>query len=177
MLHEQPNLGCLPPPTKPVEVSPGAGSFESDADDAHIAVIHQALAARQPLLGICRGHQLLNVALGGNLVQHMPTTENHRGAGAGENHYQPTWLSLDTEALAGDVNISEPVLCTHHQALHVLGEGLEVVARAADGEIEAVAHRSAPLTGVQWHPEHPAVAQAQLVPLLRRLQRQYQGAV
>lgn len=59
----------------------------------------------------------------------------------------------------------------HHQAIDTLGSGLRIAARAPDGVIEAVVHETAPITGVQWHPEHPHVAATQLVALLRRMDR------
>jgi putative glutamine amidotransferase len=64
------------------------------------------------------------------------------------------------------------VRCTHHQAVGELGDGLTVVARAGDGVVEAVLHEDAPLTGVQWHPEHPDVAVDQLTSLLERMRGQ-----
>jgi len=69
-----------------------------------------------------------------------------------------------------------PALCTHHQAVADLGAGLVVLARAADGTVEAVAHPDAPVLGVQWHPEHPDTAAAQLPILLDRLRARAHGA-
>ncbi len=141
---------------------PGSGQHEPEADRTMIAVIRQALDRRSPLLGICRGHQLINVALGGTLIEHMT---GHRAAGP--SHFVRTRVAVAADepdptafAVGGDAR------CSHHQAVRSLGDGLRVVARADDGTIEAIAHRGAPLLGVQWHPEHLDVAGEQLAKLL-----------
>lgn len=150
-----------------------AGRHEPAADAAQIAVVRDALSTGQPVLGICRGHQLLNVALGGTLIQHLPTATRHRGAGSGDARYVSPEVVVDRfTGLERDVDPTEQPLCTHHQAIAKLGRGLKVAARASDGVIEAVVHASAPITGVQWHPEHPSVSLTQLTRLLRRLERQ-----
>lgn len=151
---------------------PGSGHHEPRTDSTHIAVVLEALQHRKPVLGICRGLQVINVALGGTLVQHLPTVSNHRGPSAADAFVKTSVQLEPDEDLVRDVDAALPVLCTHHQAVEVLGSGLRVAARAPDGVIEAVVHESAPITGVQWHPEHPDTAADQLTPLLRRLDRQ-----
>lgn len=151
---------------------PGSGHHEPHADRAHTAVIHEAIKHQQPLLGICRGLQLMNVALGGTLIQHLDPSESHRADGSGMDAYVQSNVSVDQNTdLYADVPVG-PMYCTHHQAVDTLGVGLTAVANTADGVIEAVIHESAPLTGVQWHPERPDVAPIQLTPLLERLSRQ-----
>ena len=154
---------------------PGSGYHEPHADRAHIAVIHEAIEHEQPLLGICRGLQLMNVALGGTLIQHLGDSESHRAFGHGFDAYVQSNVSVDkTTDLYADVPVG-PVYCTHHQAVDALGVGLTAVASTPDGVIEAVIHESAPLTGVQWHPERPDVSRTQLVALLERLARQHRS--
>lgn len=151
---------------------PGSGHHEPRTDSTHIAVVLEAMQQRRPVLGICRGMQVINVALGGTLVQHLPTVEQHRGP-TGIDPFVRTVVRLEPDTdLDADVDAALRVRCTHHQAVDVLGAGLRVAARSSDGVVEAVVHESAPITGVQWHPEHPATATQQLVPLLRRLERQ-----
>lgn len=93
----------------------------------------------------------------------------------GRDSFTPAPIELLNipHGLQSDV-ADEPVLHSHHQAIDDLGEGLIVAARAADGTIEAVVHASAPITGVQWHPEFPDTAAKQLTALLKRLERQAQ---
>ncbi|MFV0287529.1 MAG: gamma-glutamyl-gamma-aminobutyrate hydrolase family protein [Demequina sp.] len=138
---------------------PGGGHHVPHSDEVLLAVIRDAIARRSPLLGICRGHQLLNVACGGTLVQHM---DDHVRQGA--DAWVLTELGEDATVTPG-----APVWCTHHQAVGDVGEGLTVVARAADGVVEAIEHADAPVLGVQWHPEHPAVAAVQVPALLERV--------
>ncbi len=142
---------------------PGGGTHVPDADRVQIATILQAVRRGTPLLGICRGHQLLNVALGGTLVPHM---KGHRSPG--DDPFVRTTVHCapgESRAFA----VGDGARCTHHQAIQHLGDGLRIAARASDGTIEAVAHRRAPVVGVQWHPEHPDAARTQLVPLLETI--------
>jgi len=143
---------------------PGAGTHEPVADRATMAVIRDAVGRGSPLLAICRGHQLLNVALGGTLVQHL---DGHHSA-VGDPFVQ-TQVRAFGDSAVGTVALAGPVLCTHHQAIRDLAPGLEVLVRAADGVIEAVAHETAPVVGVQWHPEHPRTAVEQVGALLQHL--------
>lgn len=155
----------------PVEYE-GAGHHDIEADTAHIAVIQRAAATGTPLLGICRGVQLINVALGGTLVQHLETLGNHQAPGEGMVTFTSSHINLvGGSDLELDVPTSK-VRCGHHQAVDRLGQGLVIAARADDGTVEALVHESAPITGVQWHPEHPDTAKAQLTALLKRLERQ-----
>lgn len=115
------------------------------------------------------------MALGGTLVQHLPTVARHRGEGHGRAAYVSPEIRVEADpgtTLALEQALSPAPLCTHHQAIGELGAGLRVAARSSDGVIEAVIHESARITGVQWHPEHPEVAAVQLTGLLRRLASQ-----
>lgn len=142
---------------------PTRTAYERRADRMQIAVVMDAVSQRRPLLGICRGHQLLNVALGGTLHQHVP---GHRGAD-GDPFVETAVPGIATLA----PGLLPPALCIHHQAVDELGRGLHPVLHSEDGVIEAISHESLPFLGVQWHPEHPAVARAQLTGLLRAVHR------
>ncbi|WP_286928703.1 MULTISPECIES: gamma-glutamyl-gamma-aminobutyrate hydrolase family protein [Aeromicrobium] len=148
---------------------PGSGHHEPDADQAHIDAVHRCLAAGTPLLGICRGLQVLNVALGGTLVQHLGS-QRHRAEG--DDHFVRNRVTVTHDGLGAAVDASQDVRCAHHQAVDRVADGLLVAARAADGVVEAVVHETAPITGVQWHPEHAETADLQLGALLRRLTEQ-----
>ncbi|MFF6950193.1 gamma-glutamyl-gamma-aminobutyrate hydrolase family protein [Streptomyces iakyrus] len=120
-----------------------------DRDAWELALIDAALAAGVPLLGICRGMQLLNVALGGTLVQHIDGHAEVVGVFGG-HAVKPVPGSL----YAGVVPEETFVPTYHHQAVDRLGEGLVPSAYAADGTVEAVELPSAAwVLGVQWHPE------------------------
>ncbi|MBF4461148.1 MULTISPECIES: gamma-glutamyl-gamma-aminobutyrate hydrolase family protein [unclassified Rathayibacter] len=139
---------------------PHRGQSFPDADGAQIAVVRRAVTSRTPLIGICRGMQLVNVALGGDLVQHLPG-ESHVGRSTPGEHLSGMVdhrVTIDAESqlarILGAVELE--VRSSHHQAVDRPGEGLRVVARAEDGTVEAVEHEEAPLWCVQWHPEDVA---------------------
>ncbi|MFC7843361.1 gamma-glutamyl-gamma-aminobutyrate hydrolase family protein [Streptomyces sp. NPDC057382] len=128
---------------------PRTGPPAPERDAWELALIDAALAAGVPLLGICRGMQLLNVALGGTLVQHIDGHAEVVGVFGGHT------VKPVPGSLYGRVVPEETFVPTyHHQAVDRLGEGLVPSAYAADGTVEAVELPSAPwVLGVQWHPE------------------------
>jgi gamma-glutamyl-gamma-aminobutyrate hydrolase PuuD len=133
---------------------PRTGAPRRDRDAAEIAVLHRALARGIPVLGVCRGMQLLNVALGGTLVQHVPDVVGHTGHNPSPGVFGTTEVTL-TGTVGALLGPTATVQCHHHQSLDVLGHGLEVTGRAADGTVEAVEGEGW-LVGVQWHPEQSA---------------------
>ncbi len=145
---------CLPggPDVDPhrygaTEVDEHVGAFDAEHDAFDLACARAAIELGRPLLAICRGHQVLNVALGGSLVQHI---DEHRFVHHGVA-LEPTCLA----ALA--IGHTRPVgHSVHHQAIDRLGAGLVVTGRADDGTIEAVELPDAWVVGVQWHPEDTA---------------------
>lgn len=139
------------------------GAHALTADLAQMVAIERAVELGRPLLGICRGAQLINVVLGGTMVQHLDSP--HRDP---EAPHAP-FVESDVQVSGPQGMTSASVLCSHHQAVDRPAEGLDVVARHGDGTVEAFEHRDLPIIGVQWHPEHPAVAAEQLPALLRRL--------
>jgi putative glutamine amidotransferase len=156
----------------------GEGRHDEEADAGQLALVRRALVRSTPLLGICRGHQVIDVALGGTLVPHLDDVHGtHRGAGAVED----LMVDHDVELVPGSRvaaalgSTTARVRSAHHQAIDRVGEGLRVVARTADGGVEAVEHESAPITGVQWHPEDRGADRAQL-PLLLSLLAVQAGA-
>ncbi|MFH8366985.1 gamma-glutamyl-gamma-aminobutyrate hydrolase family protein [Streptomyces sp. NPDC018031] len=134
--------GCAP--------HPRTGPPARERDTWELALIEAALAAGLPLLGVCRGMQLLNVALGGTLVQHL---EGHGGPPGVFAHHEvkPVPGTLLARLLPEPVTVPT----YHHQALDRLGSGLVPAAYADDGTVEAVElpDAAAFTLGVQWHPE------------------------
>ncbi len=142
----------------------------SRADDAYeIEAIRAAVDARTPVLAICRGLQLVNVAFGGTLLQDLGPDSAHHGP--------PDDLMVDTAIrpvegtrFAGILG-TEPltVRTGNHQAIDRVADGLEVSARAEDGVVEAVEHDQAWLVGVQFHPEDADADPAHLAALVGAL--------
>lgn len=131
------------------------GETEPERDRWEFALYHAARAKGIPVLAICRGFQLVNVAHGGTLNQHVELDE---GAG------HPQWevdgretthdvscraTSLIARVVGGDLRVNS----LHHQTLETLGEGLVVGATASDGVVEAFSTLDNAVLAVQWHPE------------------------
>jgi putative glutamine amidotransferase len=128
--------------------------YDPDRDALESRVIDEALAEDLPLLGICRGAQLLNVRLGGDLDQDLRSRRQHTSN-------RRTILPLKTLLLERDSHLYRLMGCErerinslHNQSIHRLGHGLVVSGRDLDGIIQAVEDpRRRYLLGVQWHPE------------------------
>jgi gamma-glutamyl-gamma-aminobutyrate hydrolase PuuD len=124
-------------------------------DAGELALLRAALDRDMPTLAICRGFQLLNVARGGDLVQHLPDAvgnDVHKQV-PGAFAVHPVEVKGGTR-LAGIVGATPEVTSHHHQALGRVGDGLIESAWAADGTLEAVEDPSQRfVVGVQWHPE------------------------
>lgn len=132
--------------------------LRADRDETEFALVENALAASLPLIGVCRGMQVLNVVLGGTLTQHVPDVTGssaHRPVVGqfGRTEVEMTPDSAINEILGGAATVS----CSHHQAVDQLGDGLTITARSADSVVEAVQLMGADFVlGVQWHPEQDA---------------------
>lgn len=139
------------------EKRPCCGPTNPALDSWQLQVLERAMAARLPILAICRGAQLVNVALGGTLYQDVFTEVDgplHRHAGPeaqpGEEHSVRLAPGSRLRRLFGAEII---VNSRHHQAIKALGSGLVASAHSSDGIIEAAEHRQLPIDLVQWHPE------------------------
>lgn len=128
---------------------------DTTRDAWEFALLTEALRRGLPVLGICRGAQVLNVALGGTLHQHLPDVLGNAGHRAGNGVFTP--MPVRTVAgtrLAGLVGEVCQVQCYHHQAIAELGAELVVSARDDDGVIEAIELPGKDfVVAVQWHPE------------------------
>ena len=134
---------------------PSAGPFRADRDDAELTLVRDAVEKGVPVLGICRGMQVLNVALGGDLVQHLPELAGVLPHQEAPGVFSTRSVMLDADSWLGRVlGASVPTACHHHQAVDRLAPGLRIVGRADDGTPEAVeADDGRAVFGVQWHPE------------------------
>jgi putative glutamine amidotransferase len=138
------------------EAHPETSGIHRLRDDAELALLQGALERDMPVLGICRGIQVLNVALGGDLHQHLPDVvghEGHKHDPPGEFNEHPVAIEPGTR-LEGALGVRASVMSHHHQGLKRLGRGLVQAAHADDGTLEAIeapGYRFA--VGVLWHPE------------------------
>ncbi|MGV0716670.1 gamma-glutamyl-gamma-aminobutyrate hydrolase family protein [Mycolicibacterium sp. XJ662] len=124
-------------------------------DTLEFALVRGALRRGMPLLGICRGAQVLNVALGGTLHQHLPDVVGHTHHQQGNAVFSTSAIrTVPGTRLAALIGESSDAQCYHHQAIDRLGDGLVISAQDADGVIEAVEIPGENFAlAVQWHPE------------------------
>lgn len=136
------------------EAHPATEEPARDRDDWELSLLRAALRRRLPVLGICRGAQVLNVALGGTLHQHLPDVIGHSGHRIGDAIFASTAVDVVVGSRLGRlVGRGLQARCYHHQAIDRLGAGL-VASATGDGVIEAVEMPGDDfLIGVQWHPE------------------------
>lgn len=136
---------------------PAAGPFYAARDTAELELCRRALASGLPLLGICRGLQVINVALGGTLHQHLPDLVGNDSHSPQETGYGTHKVSVAPGSqLSAILGRSEAAVPTHHhQAIDRLGAGLVATAWADDGVIEAAEfdRGTSFMVAVQWHPE------------------------
>lgn len=141
---------------------PHLAGLDPERDSLEITLAQWAIEARMPLLGICRGQQVVNVALGGSLFQdissELPQALRHDAHGDGD---PPRWHEVHLQPgtrlhrLIGRASVT--VNSFHHQAVSALGRGLIASAAAVDGIIEGIELPDPPFAlAVQWHPERMA---------------------
>ena len=127
------------------EIHPHVYGVDEVQDEVDLSLVRFAFASDLPLLTICRGTQIGNVARGGTLHQHLDEPHLH--------HVSEIEIDADADAL-GVSNTRLAASCFHHQALNALGEGVVPIAHAAEGHIEAVRYDGQQWAfGLQWHPE------------------------
>lgn len=134
----------------------GSLGCDAELDEMELKLFEAFYKAGKPILGICRGQQLINVALGGTLYQDAPSQHPgilpHRHDDETYNTFHPV-KTLPGSRMA---QLFGPELLTnsyHHQAIQTLAPGLIATAKTADGIIEAIEHETAPILAVQFHPE------------------------
>lgn len=139
---------------------PSTDAPRPDRDAWEDALLKEAIARDLPFLGICRGLQMLNVSLGGTLIQHLPDVVGSDRYSVGGGEFATNEVEIDEEsalaAVLGHAG-SKTVRSYHHQALDRVASGLSVTARSDDGTVQAVELAGARFgLGVQWHPEEDA---------------------
>jgi putative glutamine amidotransferase len=157
-----PGGGDLEPALYQAPKHPTTNGIDLDRDQAEIWLARQALSDQKPLLGICRGLQVLNVAAGGSLIQDLPSERpealpHYFRYPAFPLDYPAHNVQVEEESLLARV-VGAPIVevnSRHHQAMQAVAPGLAVVGRAPDGVIEAVESPTHPFAlAVQWHPEN-----------------------
>ena len=166
----------LDPKTYGADPHPETTGIVPERDEFELTLLEAALARDMPVLAVCRGSQVLNVARGGDLVQHLPDVvgdEKHKHTpGVFADHDVAVEPGTRLGRLLGE---HAPVKSHHHQGFGRLGAGLREAARADDGTIEAIEHTEQRFAlGVLWHPE--AGEDMKLFEALVAEARAYRGA-
>jgi putative glutamine amidotransferase len=148
----------LHPATYGAEPHPELGPTEPDLDEFELALTREAHSRNVPVLAICRGMQVLNVATGGTLMQHLPDgtdgTVEHRQPAPGEQVTHPVDVASASLAAHTLGEVRMDVNSFHHQAIGRLGRGVLAVAWSPDGVVEAIELPAREFClGVQWHAE------------------------
>ena len=135
----------------------GGGLHTAKGDLHQMEAVRYAVMNGKRVFGICRGLQVINVALGGTLIQHF------------EGHRNRSYTELPGRFNVTNIETSHPILseftnvrCSHHQSVKELGSGLEAIAFSSDGIVEAIEHRSGLVLAVQFHPEAEQTFQEQI---------------
>lgn len=146
---------------------PRTYGIDADRDRAELLLTRWAVADDRPLFGICRGVQMMNVAMGGTLIQDIPSqlsTPIEHSATGERNAESHRVRAADGSVLAAALGADDVgVNSFHHQSVHRLGEGFVASAQAGDGVIEAIEMPARRFTvGVQWHPEDLSAEHAEM---------------
>jgi len=146
----------LDPASYGAETHPETTGTKPQRDRGELALLQAALERDMPVLAVCRGFQVLNVARGGDLVQHLPERVGHEEHRAVKGVFSDHGVRVDDASRLGSLLGAEvpAVKSHHHQGLGRVGEGLRETAWAEDGTVEGVEDPSKRFAvGVLWHPE------------------------
>ena len=142
---------CLPGFPK---LHPACDAADPQLDKSQLNLLDLFVHQKKPVLGICKGMQLINLYFGGDLSQHLPTAQRHCFTGTDQLHPAYAKPGSFLQTLYGPRTI---VNSAHHQGIiegaTPLGKNIAVIQRSADGVAEAIIHNYLPVIGLQWHPE------------------------
>lgn len=136
----------------------GSHDIDSFLDSIQLKLLQHFVYHKKPVLGICKGLQVINVFFGGTIIQDLQTKSLHQYDNGDKIH--PTFIRHDSylEHLYGTSVITNSA---HHQGIGALGKDLKIVQIAQDGVVEGLIHTSLPIIAVQWHPERMCGAKKQ----------------
>lgn len=127
-------------------------------DELQFSMIEEFVKSRKPILGICRGHQVINVYFGGTMIQHLSTADRHFHK-IGDPDKVHRCIAKEDSWLAELYGTDFFHNSAHHQAVDIIGRGLMIDSHCPDdGVVEAFHHTALPIYGVQWHPERMCLA-------------------
>jgi putative glutamine amidotransferase len=153
--------GDVDPARYGAEPDPTLYGVEPDRDDLEIALLREADARRFPTLCVCRGMQVMNVAFGGTLIQHLADDDRFipHGVPSGEEHIAHQ-VKLAAASRIADAANTDVLSCAshHHQGVDAdgLGDGIVATGWSEDGLVEAIEREEGWMVGAQWHPEETA---------------------
>lgn len=132
------------------QLNAGTRSFHPQLDRLQLAILKGFVIDKKPILGICKGMQLINIFFGGDMHQHLPTAQYHEYCEGDQLHLTYTEEKTLLRRLYGEKLV---VNSAHHQGVDTPGQGIAYIQYALDGVVEALQHHFLPIIGVQWHPE------------------------
>lgn len=131
----------------------GSRQIDTELDILQLKALALFIEQKKPVLGICKGLQIINVHFGGDIRQHIDTADRHKWTGRDQTHLVYHSALNHNDFFYELYGNSTLVNSAHHQAVDRLGEGLVCACRADDNVIEGLFHAFLPLFAVQWHPE------------------------
>lgn len=132
------------------QLNQGSRYFDPGLDRIQLAILEAFVQDKKPVLGICKGMQLINIYFGGDLIQHLETSRRHEYIEKDQLHETSAKRGSFLEKLYGQ---QFTVNSAHHQGVDCPGQGIEYIQFAPDGVAEGLKHSYLPVWGVQWHPE------------------------
>ena len=153
--------GCDLNPALYNEPNTASRDINDELDILEETVLQFAVQYKKPVLGICRGLQIINVFFGGSLVQNVSDCDVHEHVGLEDKVHE---TQVPSSSFLHEIYGKDAIYVNsaHHQAIKTLGKGLKPVQFCKDGLIEAIVHETLPVIALQWHPERMCLANARI---------------
>lgn len=137
------------------QLNQGSRVIDPTLDRLQLAILHEFVLYQKPILGICKGMQLLNIYFGGDIYQHLASFETHQYDEKDRIHETKAVENSILYRLYGEYFT---VNSAHHQGVHSPGQNIKYIQYCHDGVVEGLIHSYLPIVGVQWHPERMCFA-------------------